>query len=201
MRRCVSVTLVFLSVSSSVPGATAVVSAQEPGGSVTLEEALDLFAQNSPGLQLARSRLRGSLGGIRQVRALPNPRLAVTHEALGDYSESYLNLSQELDFLWEGANRGVRAEALRSRAEAQFSVDSASLVLEVKRAYLDAWGYREALSGYRLADSVVAGLLTSAEARFAEGDLAGYDLRRLRLERVQSAHRTATGCNKTGCDR
>jgi cobalt-zinc-cadmium efflux system outer membrane protein len=167
------------------------VSAQETNESVTLEEALNLFGQNSPELQLARSRLRAALGGIRQERALPNPQIGVTHEALGDYSESYFNLTQQVDFLWETGNRGAWAEALESRARAQFLADSVQLVSAVRRAYIDAWESRETVEAYRQSDDVMGELLASAEARFSEGDLAGYDLRRLRLETLQFRRRTA----------
>ena len=172
-------------------GPKVMVSAQETREVVTLEEALSLFGQNSPGLHLARSRLRAALGGIRQGRALPNPQMAITHEALGDYSESYLNLTQQMDFLWEGGNRGDRAEALRSRAQAEFLADSVRLVSEVRRAYIDAWQRRETVAAYRRSDEVMGELLASAEARFSEGDLAGYDLRRLRFETLQFGRRIA----------
>jgi len=186
-----SATIVLMAMISVFPAPDAMASAQEPSGSVTLEEALSLFGQKSPELHLARSRLREALGRIRQGRALPNPRMAVTHEALGDYSESYLNLTQQVDFLWETANRSARADGLSSKARAQFLADSARLALDVKRAYVEAWQRRETLAAYRKADEVIAELLVSAEARFSEGDLAGYDLRRLRLEHVQFGRRTA----------
>ena len=186
-----SATIVLMAMISVFPAPDAMASAQEPSGSVTLEQALSLFGQKSPELHLARSRLREALGRIRQGRALPNPRMAVTHEALGDYSESYLNLTQQVDFLWETANRSERADGLSSKARAQFLADSARLALDVKRAYIDAWQRREALEAYRQTDEVIAELLASAEARFSEGDLSGYDLRRLRLERVQFGRRTA----------
>ena len=176
---------------SVVHGPKVIVSAQETRESVTLEEAFTLFGQNSPELHLARSRLRAALGGIRQDRALPNPSMAVTHEALGGYSESYLNLTQRVDFLWETANRGARADALGSRAQARFLADSVRLALEVRRAYIDAWQSRETVEAYLQSDVVMGEMLASAEARFTEGDLAGYDLRRLRLERLQFLRRTA----------
>jgi cobalt-zinc-cadmium efflux system outer membrane protein len=172
-------------------GPKIMVSAQETREVVTLEEALSLFGQNSPGLHLARSRLRAALGGIRQGRALPNPQMAITHEALGDYSESYLNLTQQMDFLWETGNRGARAEALGSRARAEFLADSIRLVSEVRQAYIDAWQRRETVAAYRRSDDVMGEMLASAEARFSEGDLAGYDLRRLRFETLQFGRRTA----------
>lgn len=154
---------------------------------VTLEEAVRLFGDNSPELALARSRLRGALGAARQGKAIPNPLASVTHEAVGDYSESYFNMTQRVDFLWESGARRKRAGAHKSQARARFQADSARLVLELKRAYVTAWQRRELLGALGQAAGVVTEVLAAAEARFAEGDLAGYDLRRLRLERSRFA--------------
>jgi outer membrane protein, heavy metal efflux system len=166
--------------------------AQEAGEPVTLDQALAQFASHSPALTLARTRLRSALGAARQTRALPNPRLSATHESLGDDSESYLYLSQPVGFLWERASRDAGAGAFSARARATFLADSAQLALELKRAFVEAWQLGEALAAYRQAEDVLASLVASAEFRFSEGDLAGYDLRRLRLELRQLARKTAS---------
>jgi cobalt-zinc-cadmium efflux system outer membrane protein len=111
---------------------------------------------------------------------------------LGDYSESYLNLTQRMDFFWEGRDRSGRAEALRSGARARFAADSALLGLELKRVYLAAWRHRDAWEALLQANEVVEEILAAAGARFEEGELAGYDLRRLRLEQVRLGQRMAT---------
>jgi cobalt-zinc-cadmium efflux system outer membrane protein len=96
-----------------------------------------------------------------------------------------------LEFLWESGVRKRRAAALRIQARAQFLADSARLASGVKRAYLDAWSAREARLAYGQAEGIMAELVNSAEARFAEGDIAGYDLRRLRFERARFQRRRA----------
>ena len=191
MKRSVRAAVGAMCALSLFPGPTAQASAQEQRESVTLQEALSLFGQNSPDLHLARSRLRAALGGIRQDRAIPNPQMAVTHEALGGGSESYLNLTQQVDFLWETADRSARSDALGARARATFLADSARLALAVKRSYLNAWQSRLTLAAYRQTHEVIGELLSAAEARFSEGDLAGYDLRRLQLEHLQFGRRAA----------
>ncbi len=192
MMRGVSIAFVSASwVCAALLGATPPLLAQGSGESVTLAEAMSLFGQNSPQLQLARSRLRFALAEARQDRAVPNPRLAATHEALEDYSESYLTLNQSLDFLWERSDRNTRADALEARARGIFLADSLRMALEARRAYLEAWQRREIVATYQRALEVVDGLVASAEARFEERDVAGYDLRRLRLERLQLGRRMA----------
>jgi len=158
--------------------------AQESSRSVGLEEALALFRRNSPELQLARSRLRRDLGAERQGRAVSNPTASFTTEAVGEYSEQYLNVTQRVDFLWDAGGRNRRAQSLELAAKARFQADSARLASEVKRAYLEAWTGAEEVLALRRVDEVVDDLVDVAAKRFAEGDLAGYDLRRLRVERA-----------------
>jgi outer membrane protein TolC len=158
---------------------------------VTLEDALARFHRSSPALALARNRLRAESAASRQGTALPNPVAAFSNEDLGDYSERYLTLSQRVDFLWEASGRGRRADARTLRAHARFQADSAGLVREVKEAYARAWEGRERTEVLRRADGLTASLSSSASMRFAEGDLAGYDVRRLEVERARVARRLA----------
>lgn len=154
---------------------------------VTLEEALARFHAGSPALALARSRLRAERAGSRQGAALPNPTATFSNEDLGDYSERYLTLAQRVDFLWDGSARGRRADALAQRARSRFLADSARLALEVERAHVAAW---EAVARGRVlarTEEAVVSLLADARARFAEGDLAGYDVRRLEVEGARVA--------------
>lgn len=159
--------------------------AQAARTAVTLRAALERFHRESPALALARSRLRAELASSRQGTALPNPTASFTNEDLGAYSERYLSLSQRVDFLWDASGRGRRADARSLRARARFEADSARLVLEVRQAYLATWEAGERTEVVRRSDELVATLLASARARFAEGDLAGYDVRRFEVERAR----------------
>lgn len=167
------------------------VGGQQPAAAVALDRALELFHLHSPELMLARSRLGSALGNARQDQALTNPIVAYSSENVGNYSERYLSLTQPVDFLWGLGARGDRTDAQRQRALARFSADSAGLVLEVRRAYLKAWSAGETSRVARALDSTVAGVLQAARARFAEGDLAGYDVRRLETELAKARRRRA----------
>jgi len=166
--------------------------AQEPSSSgLSLPETLARFHANSPRLEIARARLRSDLGRARQGTAIPNPTLSGTHEDLGAYSESYLLVNQPLAFLWERGARSERADALARESRARFMADSTRLVVSVKKAWVDAGAARSAAAALRTTAAVFDGLVADAEARVAEGDLAGYDLRRLRWERARLASRLA----------
>ncbi|HSW28805.1 MAG TPA: TolC family protein [Longimicrobiales bacterium] len=152
---------------------------------VTLEQALSRFHRDSPALALARSRFRVEAAVSRQGRAFANPVASLSHEDLGDYTERYLTVTQRVDFLWDAPGRARRADALVLGARARFQADSARLVRDVKEAYVRAWESREGLALARRTDEVLASILANAAERAAEGDLAGYDVRRLEVERAR----------------
>jgi cobalt-zinc-cadmium efflux system outer membrane protein len=189
MRRRFPILLTLLGLA---PGA----GAQEQARTLSLDGALDLFHRNSPALAAARSRVHQAEAGSRQEAALPNPVASVTSEDLGAYSEQYFNLRQPMDFLWAMGARGARGDARRRAARARFRADSALLALEVKLRHIDTWQAREALGAHQRVDSTIASLLALANVRFAEGDLSGYDVRRLEVERSAAARRLASAENE-----
>lgn len=164
------------------------VAAQERPPRVGLAEALRLFHENSPELALARSRSRESRGVATQARAFPNPSISATHESLSgtgpDPSETYLNLSQRIE--WPG-RRGARSRAAQSAADAagaRFLADSARLVFQVRRAYLEAAAASERLRVLEEVTAVFRDAATRADQRFAEGDVSRYARDRIGLERA-----------------
>lgn len=179
--------LAVAAVATAAPG----LRGQQSPTTLGLDEALAGFHRNSPELELARSRLRSDVAASRQGRALPNPSASFTREDLGAYSERYLNLTQRVDFLWRAGPLGSRSEAEAAGARARFRADSAGLVLELQRAYVNAWTARRKVKALTPVDSLVQTLTRAARERFAEGDLAGYDVRRLGVERASVARRLA----------
>jgi outer membrane protein, heavy metal efflux system len=162
--------------------------AQEPR-TVTLDEALDLFTANSLGLRLARTEAAEAAALARQAAAYPNPTVMGSHEPLSDgdlrYSESYLNLSQRLEWPGTRSARQDAASRAAAAATARLAADSARLVFEVRRAYIDATraeGTERLLA--RVAEVFLEGD-RSAEERHAAGDISLYDRRRIRVERAR----------------
>lgn len=152
--------------------------------SLSLDEAVARFVETSPELRTARSRLRATVAGTRQSRAVANPTFTFTNEDLGAYSERYFNLNQPVDFLWTGGPRSERADAGAEAARAAFRVDSASAVLSLKRTFLDAWQSAEEAAALAEALTVVGEVVDDARERVEAGDLAPYDLRRLAVGRA-----------------
>ncbi|HUP21056.1 MAG TPA: TolC family protein [Gemmatimonadota bacterium] len=168
--------------------------AQEPRR-ITLDEAIELFARNNLELRLARADAIEAAALARQSAAYPNPTITGTHEPLSDgarsYSESYLNLSQRLE--WPGTRSGRQDAAGRAAAaaRARLAADSARIAFEVKRAYTDAVRAEAAEGVIIRVTEVFRQGERSAEERYAEGDISLYDRRRMRVERARYETRLA----------
>jgi len=170
-------------------GAAGRASAQDEPRRVSLDEALALFGRHNLELRIARAEAAGAAARARQAAAYPNPVAGVTHETLsGDgrgYDETYLTLAQEIRWPWENAARGRAAEAARQVAAHRAAADSLRLAFEMKAAFIEAAGAESLREGLERATNLVREALEDATRRAAEGDLSGYALRRLRVERAR----------------
>ena len=163
-------------------------SAQQPP-SVSLQDALRMFAEGNLELRLSRSRANQSAALARQAGAFPNPSLNATHEPLwgdaGSYSETYLTASQRLEL--SGA-RGARSDAGQRRGQAavhQLRADSVRLAFDVKRSYVQALLAQERYAVTERIVNVFREAARSATERYEAGDISLYALQRIRVERAR----------------
>ena len=156
---------------------------------VSLPEALRRFREESLEIRLARARRGQRVGQARQSAAYFNPSATAYHESLGgsggDYRESVFTLEQRLE--WPGATsaRSTRASRRASAARAGFRADSLQAAFEVRRAYVRAAAAESRVEALRQVAEVFREAVESGRARLEEGDISGYALRRLRLERAR----------------
>lgn len=175
--------------------------AQEPRR-LGLDEALELFARNSLELALQRARVSESMGTARQASAYPNPTVTASHEPLSgearSYSETYLNVSQRLEWPGTRSARELAATRRGTAARARLTADSLRLAYEVKEAYTEA--ARAEVSERALLRVVVVFRegVRVAEERFREGDISRYDLERIRMERTRYELRAADAHLRSG---
>lgn len=159
---------------------------------VTLDEALALFAQHNLGLRLARAEAAEAEGLAVQARAYPNPVVGGSFDPLfgsgdgdGLQYETTAAISQRIEW---GNVRRARAAASDGRARAaraHVRADSLDLAAEVVRAYVEAATADERRSRLDEVTEVVRTATRSASLRHEEGDLSGFDLRRLRVEQAR----------------
>jgi cobalt-zinc-cadmium efflux system outer membrane protein len=177
-----------------VLSAPAPATAQEPRA-ITLDEALELFDTHNLELRLARAEAAEAAARARQAAAYPNPTLIGSHEPLSDgdrsYSESYLNLSQRLEWPGTRSARNDAAARTAAAAVARLAADSARLAFEVKRAYTEAARAERAERVLTRVTQVFRTGEQSARERYAAGDISLYDRRRIRVERARYETRLA----------
>ncbi len=162
---------------------------------VTMDEALQAFAENSLALKIARSEATQVAGAARQYRAYSNPSLAFRRDDLGHRAEKYweetIQFVQQLEWPARTSARGRSAAHTISASTAGFRADSVQLAFEVREAYALAWFAEEAEPTVGQAAAVIRRVAEDAEVRLEAGDISDYETRRLRLERVRAEQEVA----------
>jgi len=163
--------------------------AQDVPRRVTLEESLRLFALHSPALQAARADGAAVVGRALSVGVATNPTVGLTRESVSDGDrtggETYVTISQSLRWPWAGSARGAASRQAQAAVAPRFTADSLDLAHAVKQAFAEAWLAEQRQLVVRRVASVVVQLDQRGRDRFAAGDLSGFDLRRLALERIR----------------
>jgi outer membrane protein, heavy metal efflux system len=171
---------------AGLPGAAG---GQEPPRRVTLDEALALFARNNLELRVARADAAEAAALARQAAAFPNPELSASHEPLTGagqrYSESYLTLSQRLQWPVTRTARRTAADRNAAAAAARLTADSARLTHAVKQAWLESALNERNAALLQHVTVVFRQAERSAAERLREGDISVYDSRRIAVERVR----------------
>jgi len=156
---------------------------------ITLDEAVQLFNQNNLELEISRAATRQVAGLARQTRAYPNPVASVTHESVSnqglDFTETYYMLTQPIDWPWRYSSRRKAGSQRADAATAGLRADSAQLVFELKRAYVEAAAAEAVWEIVEQVTTVFRDADQSGTARLAEGDISSFELKRVRIERAR----------------
>lgn len=163
----------------------------QTAGPLSLAEARSLARNASPELRAAQAAVAAAGGRELQAGAGSNPALTYSTErtSRGGQSNSHqiAGLEQSIEI---GGQRGVRrstATLRRRAAEAKLAGTGALVDFEVASAYarVVAADRRAELARKALAAFAEAGRVSAR--RLAEGDIAGYEDRRLKLETARYA--------------
>ena len=157
---------------------------------VTLAAALEAFAANSLSLRIARDEAAEIAGRARQYRSYANPAISLVREDLSESGENYwettAGLMQRIEWPGRTTARGQAARHTISGAGARFRAASLQLVFTVREVYVGAWLAEEAERTIGQAAEMIYAVTRAAEQRFEAGDISGYEIRRLRLGRIQA---------------
>ena len=162
---------------------------QAPG--LTLQRARELARQTSPHITAAQSAVEAAAARERQARAFVNPDITYSREQTSgngvSTSQNIASFDQRLEI---GGQRGARVAAARLRQEAaraRLAVAIRDLDYEVARAFIAvSTEARRAQLAKRGAEQFTEASRIMTQ-RFEQGDVSGYEVRRVRLEAARYA--------------
>ncbi|CAN5399087.1 hypothetical protein BH23BAC3_BH23BAC3_18470 [soil metagenome] len=155
--------------------------------SISLEEAVEMFKENSLQQELAKLEELRKKGEAVQYKSYFNPEVKVLREQLNhgtlDYEETTYQISQPLELLGQPFLRNRSASMLSEAAELEFAFDQQLLIRKVKILYAEYWVLTNKLQVYHEALQVIEDVLKSAEFRQSEGTISGTQVQRFSIER------------------
>ncbi|MEE8135232.1 MAG: TolC family protein [Gemmatimonadales bacterium] len=153
---------------------------------LTLTEARALARRVHPAIRAARQAVEATAGLERQSGAFPNPTVSFAREQTswngGTNWQNIAMFSQPIEI---GGQRGARQDAARHRrtaADARRAAVEAQIDFEVGRAYALAVAADYRVARTAEAADVFGRAREIGAARLAEGDISGYEYRRIALE-------------------
>lgn len=154
--------------------------------SISLDEAVELFKENSLRQELARYDQLRKQGEAIEYKAYPNPEISINREQLNggtiDYQETTYMFSQPVELLGQPFLRNQSASKSQRAAELQFEYDRLQLLTQVKSLYAEYWELSQKLEVYNQTLEVIRKARESARERQVEGTFSGLQVQRFNVE-------------------
>ncbi|MCG2586951.1 TolC family protein [Rhodohalobacter sulfatireducens] len=159
---------------------------QSQSNPISLEDAVEMFNENSLQQELAKLDELRKKGEAIQFSTYFNPEVSVFREQLNagtlDYQETTYQISQPIEFLGQPFLRKRSSEESQKAAEFDYAYDRQLLLRRVKSLYSEAWYLKNKLAVYDDALSIINNALESAKARQSEGTFSGIQVQRFSIE-------------------
>jgi cobalt-zinc-cadmium efflux system outer membrane protein len=159
---------------------------QAQSKTVSLDEAVELFRQNSLERLMLTYGQEIKQGNAQNYKAYPNPELSIFHESLNaglpDYDETTIQISQPLELLGQPFLRNKSAVALSEAAQLEFEYQEELLVARLKSLYVSYWYQSKRLEVVYQALKSVKETRQYALARREEGTYSTVQLQRFNIE-------------------
>lgn len=154
---------------------------------LSLEEVVELFEQNSLQQEIAKLRELHRKGEAQQYKAYSNPDINIFSEQLNagtpDYHETTYQVSQPIELLGQPFLRNKSANKSSEAAGYTFQYDRSVLIQQVKNLYAEYWYLQQKLDVYDQALGVINKVLKSARDRRKEGTESGLQVQRFTIEK------------------
>lgn len=152
---------------------------------ITLEDAVELFKENSLQPEMAKLEAERKKGEAREYTAYPNPQISVMREQLNagsvDYEETTYQVSQPIELLGQPFLRKKSAARMKQAAELQYTHDLTRLITNVKSLYAEYWYLKNKLGVYDKALQQIEEIYQIVGDRKEEGLVSGLQLQRFRV--------------------
>tara|TARA_R100000908_G_scaffold12928_1_gene4570 strand:+ start:2027 stop:3250 length:1224 start_codon:yes stop_codon:yes gene_type:complete len=154
---------------------------------LSIEEAVALFEQNSLQQELAKLEELRRQGEAQQYKAYANPEVIIYSEQLNigtlDYDETTYQISQPIELLGQPFLRNKSANKSSEAARLAYQYDRSVLIQQVKNLYTEYWYLQRKLEVYGQAIDVIDQVLRSAKDRQIEGTTSGIQVQRFTVEK------------------
>jgi len=154
---------------------------------LSLEEAVELFEQNSLQQELAKLEELRRQGEAQQYKSYMNPEVSIFSEQLNsgtlDYDETTYQISQPIELLGQPFLRNKSANKSSEASRLAFQYHRSILIQQVKNLYTEYWYLQRKLEIYDQALTVIEQVLQSAKDRQAEGTASGIQVQRFTIEK------------------
>ncbi|MDD8014626.1 MAG: TolC family protein [Acidobacteriota bacterium] len=196
MRKSLSLILFCSVMSAGLP-----CPAQASRETLTLDRCIAVALGRNPLLQSSEQAYRASLARVHQARAIQQPTLDFDSDLqpgpldFRGSGESYLGLSQELDFPGKRSLRGKIA----ARESGEFLMDTEllkiDLVYQVKQAFFGLLLAQEIVKYAGQDLELAKDFLQKAEIKYAAGDVARVEVLRARVEAAKTDNSVKAAAN------
>lgn len=170
--------------------------------SLTLEQCTSIALQQNPLILSSLEQYKASLARVSQAKAFPQPSLDYDSDlqpkffSFKDSGESYLGLSQSIEFPGKRYLRGKIASHESSELMADIELLKLDIIFQVKQAFFGLLLAQEKLK-YTQQDLELANdFLKKAELKFNAGDVAKVEALRARVEASKAANEVRTATNE-----
>src|SRR6056297_246096 len=154
---------------------------------LSIEEAVELFKQNSLQQELAKLEELRRQGEAQRYKSYMNPEVSIFSEQLNagtlNYDETTYQISQPIELLGQPFLRNKSANKSSEAAELAFQYDRSLLIQQVKNLYTEYWYLQHKFEVYDQALAVIGQVLQSAKDRQAEGTSSGIQVQRFAIEK------------------
>ena len=174
----------------------------QPLEGLTLERAITIALQQNPNIQAALKRYEAAIARIRQAKAFPEPAVywdSDLQPGFFDFSgsaESYVGISQLIEFPGRRHYRGKVAESEAEVAYSDTDLARLELILQVKIVFHEILLAQER-EGYARENLTLAqDFLQKAEIRYQAGSVARFEVLRAEVEVARAENQLRIASNE-----